>query len=200
MTYNNLNKFYVYIHYRLDNDEPFYIGKGLNNRFKDFTRRNIYWKRIYNKYGCRAIIVEDNLTENVAFERELYYYNLFKDKYYLTNLQTCGKGGVKWLKPMSDEVRKKISIANLGEKNSNFGGRYCTKEWSELQRTSQTKYKYILTNTYTNEILIFNSFYEAGEYFGSYKFGNQIRNSSYSHYRYKRIWKVERKLINSNDL
>ena len=29
-----MNKYYVYIYWRLDINEPFYIGKGKNNRWK----------------------------------------------------------------------------------------------------------------------------------------------------------------------
>ena len=39
------NDFVVYIHVRLDNNQPFYVGKGRKYRPYDFTNRNKYWKK-----------------------------------------------------------------------------------------------------------------------------------------------------------
>jgi hypothetical protein len=47
----NREEFYVYIHYRVDSLEPFYVGKGCGNCYKDAIKRNQYWHRIVSKCG-----------------------------------------------------------------------------------------------------------------------------------------------------
>ena len=61
-------EFYVYVYYRLDTNEPFYVGKGKGDRWKHLRgRNNIHFNNIINKYPIIAIIEKDNLTEEEAF-------------------------------------------------------------------------------------------------------------------------------------
>ena len=68
-----MNEFYVYIWFREDYNTPFYIGKGKtdknHNRAKTI-KNNKHFKRIYNKVPTHVTIVEDNLSEDEAFELE----------------------------------------------------------------------------------------------------------------------------------
>jgi hypothetical protein len=63
-------KFYVYIHYKVDTDEPFYVGKGSGNRAKVKSQRSSWWKRIVEKHGYYIEILESFNTEAEAFNRE----------------------------------------------------------------------------------------------------------------------------------
>lgn len=61
---------YVYGHYKADTNELFYIGKGSGKRAWDKQKRNRYWKSVANKHGLIVKILEDNLSEEDAFEKE----------------------------------------------------------------------------------------------------------------------------------
>lgn len=103
-----MNNFYVYVHRRLSDNKPFYVGKGSGNRAWDFTGRNIYWKRVKDKHDISVEVVFDNLTESEAFQCEvdtILEFNYFN--YPLTNLTTGGEGssGLKF----TDEQRLRIS-------------------------------------------------------------------------------------------
>jgi hypothetical protein len=63
-------KFCVYIHYRLDNNLPFYIGKGVKYRPNDKSIRNPYWKNIVNSCGYRVEVYKTNLFEDESFSLE----------------------------------------------------------------------------------------------------------------------------------
>ena len=63
-------KFYVYVHRRGDNNEIFYIGKGIGNRAWDKTSRNKHWKNVVNKHGYTVEIVQMFDDEDEAYELE----------------------------------------------------------------------------------------------------------------------------------
>lgn len=63
-----MNNYYVYIYWRLDINEPFYVGKGHNNRWKQLKRiHNKHFMNISNKHPITCEIIKDNLTELEAF-------------------------------------------------------------------------------------------------------------------------------------
>ena len=64
--------FYVYVYYRLDTNEPFYVGKGRKHRWKALNKRSSHFKRILNKYDVVCEILYDNLTEEQAHGIECY--------------------------------------------------------------------------------------------------------------------------------
>lgn len=197
MTQSN-TEFYVYIHLRKDNGEPFYVGKGSKNRFKDFTLRNHYWKRIYTKYGCLPLIVERSEDEEYILKKELEWYNTLAPHYKLTNLRTCGEKGAKWIYPPSEKHIKNMSTKYTGKGNP-FYGKTHTDESRGLIRNAKCVYIYKLTNYYTKEVLIFDSAYDVGVYFNDNKAPNQLRQYAYNKSRYKKQWLVEQIKTNSND-
>jgi len=101
--------FYVYQYIREDGT-PYYIGKGKGARLYDTSKRTIRAPK--NK--DRIIIVQENLSEELAFklEKELIakYGRKNNQTGILRNLTDGGEGssGTIW----SIEQRKKISIAN----------------------------------------------------------------------------------------
>ncbi len=77
------NNFYVYLHIKEDNGEPFYVGKGgkrsdkTKGKFRYDTKhhRSIFWHNIVNKHGFDIIFLEIDLSEEEAFEKEIYWIN-----------------------------------------------------------------------------------------------------------------------------
>ena len=88
-----MSEAYVYVHHRLDTDTPFYVGKGSSNRFTSTKDRNLHWKRIANKVGFKAIIIQDGLSHKQALNAEKFVIAALKNKYKLTNLTNGGDGG-----------------------------------------------------------------------------------------------------------
>ena len=122
--------FYVYAHYRLDTMEPFYIGKGKDER-KDILSRNPIHDNISKKHGHVVVILFDNLTEEEAFfyEREVIEDLVFNEGYeipckncgeftrkfsYLTNFSFGGEGqtGYNFSEETIKKISKKCSVAN----------------------------------------------------------------------------------------
>ena len=107
-----MNNFYVYRHIRLDTNNPFYVGKGSNNRAFSKWDRNNYWKNITEKYGYNVEIIIENLTEKEAFEKEIEFIELYKSQGYCeANFTEGGEGlsGYKFSKKVLIGRGKKIS-------------------------------------------------------------------------------------------
>lgn len=105
-----LHNYYIYIHFNKNTGEPFYIGKGKDNRASSTYGRNKWWNNIVNKYGFEYEILEDNLSEKYSFELEKYYISLFKQwGFKLCNLTNGGEG---FTKNHTEESKKKISENN----------------------------------------------------------------------------------------
>ena len=67
----------VYRHIRLDKNQPFYIGIGeTEKRAYIKSNRNDYWKRIA-KNGYEVEILFDNLTWQMACEKEKEFISLY---------------------------------------------------------------------------------------------------------------------------
>lgn len=102
---NQKDKFYVYLHRRANDGKVFYVGKGKRDRATS-KKRNIYWKRVAEKYGYYIQIFAKNISEDMAFfiESELIK---FYGKANLTNLTDGGEG--RSGNNQSNETKLKIS-------------------------------------------------------------------------------------------
>ena len=106
------NSYYVYIHRRLSDNQPFYVGKGNKYRAWVTSGRSQYWNRVVNKHGLKVDIVFDKLSEDESFQcekdiiLELKYFG-----YSLTNLTSGGEGTSN----PSAETRRKMSMAKVGK-------------------------------------------------------------------------------------
>jgi hypothetical protein len=127
-----MSSYLVYLHVRLDNGKPFYIGKGKNNRHLSKHGRNKYWHNIVSKHDYDIIVLEDNLSSCDSCNREIYWIDRIgrKDlnKGPLVNMTDGGdglSGSIRsensklygklnpfYGKTHSEETRKKISESN----------------------------------------------------------------------------------------
>lgn len=119
------NDYYVYAHYRNDNNEVFYIGKGRGQRCYDNLRRGDMWNKIVKKAGGFTYkILHDNLTEEESFFIEHKYIVHYGRKKYnegtLCNL-THGFEGLSGF-IHSDETKEIMRQKATGRKISKESG------------------------------------------------------------------------------
>jgi len=103
---------FAYVHCKPDGT-PFYVGKGVRSRYKNFTYRNSYHKKVVSKYGQENILIGkiDCSTNDFALDLEIGLIKCFKRMgYALTNLTEGGEGSVGWKCP--DQVKKAVAEAN----------------------------------------------------------------------------------------
>ena len=67
------NKYYIYLHIKLDTGEPFYVGKGTGNRANSKMNRSKWWKNTVTKHNYDVIMLEEGLIEEEALIREIYW-------------------------------------------------------------------------------------------------------------------------------
>lgn len=125
------NKFYVYEFIRLDINEPFYVGKGCGNRVNDIRGRNKWFLNILNKHGCVSRIIVDGLSEQEAYEAEVWFIYEYKHilNYPLVNMDDGGQGGASG--------KHNPMYGLKGELNPNFG----KKRTDEFKRTQSERMK-----------------------------------------------------------
>lgn len=110
--------YYVYVHRKKTTGEIFYVGKGKGNRLNSRVGRSNLWRKVADKYGYVAEIVQNNLQEWYAFEVETeliaQYGRLNLKEGSLVNLTDGGEGasGAK----RSPEFCKNLSQARRGNK------------------------------------------------------------------------------------
>ena len=158
----NENRFYVYVYidtrksgnYNYDefsfDYEPFYIGKGKDNRqtihlkpskLKKNSPKNNKIKKIIKeiKEQPKIIILRDNLSEHNAFDLEKKLITLIGrhdlKKGPLTNLTNGGEGSSG--RKVSEETIKKLSEANKGGKNPNYGKKLKPRSQETLKKMSE---------------------------------------------------------------
>jgi len=108
----------TYCHTRNDTNQIFYIGKGNEKRAYDSYNRNLFWKRIANKYGHKVCILAHWKTEQEALDHEKLLISCFKDMgYQLANMSDGGEGGATGVK-RSDEFKAKVSERMKGKPKS----------------------------------------------------------------------------------
>lgn len=142
--------YYVYIYWRLDINEPFYVGKGHGDRWKRLNKRNDHFKKIDNKTKIMVEIIKENLTENEAFywEEKIIETLVFEYGYsidisnnrskefgsHLVNASWGGEGnsGINPFNKMSEETKEKWLNAHKNLKP--MLGKHHTEEAKEKIR------------------------------------------------------------------
>lgn len=106
----------VYRHRRLDTNKVFYVGVGVNEK-RAFTKRNrsIFWNRIISKTNYSVEIIQRNLSQEEAFELEVFLISLYGRQDIKTgilcNLTDGGDGRKNII--VSLDTRNKLSSAGF---------------------------------------------------------------------------------------
>ena len=103
--------YYVYEWFNTDTNEVFYVGKGINKRYKT-RKRNKQFNDYLKTNNCDSRIIQYFENEKDAFEFEYVYINLMKAQGYCKcNLHCGGAGGSGefW----TEELRKEYSEHNV---------------------------------------------------------------------------------------
>jgi len=128
-------QYYTYAYLREDRT-PYYIGKG--------TGKRIYSKQKYikpPKDKSRIIYLKQNLTEEEAFRHEIYMIDVFGRIDLGTGIlhnRTIGGEGVSGL-IHSEETKIKMSDAQKGEKNHNYGKTHSEEQKRKLSEAMKGK-------------------------------------------------------------
>jgi hypothetical protein len=112
-------EYYTYAYLREDKT-PYYIGKGQGNRA--YRRRKTDIKPPKDK--SRILILKKNLTEEEAFNHEIYMISVFGRKDLGTGILYNRTDGGEGTSNLSVETRKKTSKKLKGENNPNYGKRW----------------------------------------------------------------------------
>lgn len=135
------NEYYIYIWIRKDIDKVFYVGKGHGNRYKDMRMRNKYFHNVVNKVSMDNIEIkkiENNLSEQEAFSKEIYYIDFYtKQGHPLTNMTKGGEGSSDWFDRLSEEEKQKHR-----EISKSFAGKQHTEETKRKMSESMTGLKH----------------------------------------------------------
>jgi hypothetical protein len=100
------------------------VGKGHGDRYINLSSRNQQCLDVVKKYGFKNIIkeiLEHDLTEQEAFDKEQYYIALYENTQPLTNKNKGGLGSGDWFERATDEEKtrhREISKSFLGKKHS----------------------------------------------------------------------------------
>lgn len=124
----------VYRHIRLDKNMPFYIGIGKTEKraYQKCFRNNI-WNQIISKTNYDIEILFDNLSWEQACEKEKEFIKLYGRIDLKTGILANQTDGGDGNNNLSEEARKRISLANKGNK---YGIGYKHTE-SERKKISQ---------------------------------------------------------------
>jgi hypothetical protein len=127
-----MNNYYVYGHYVSGSNEPFYIGKGKENRAWVTQHRNFLWNEVTTENDYEVRILQDNMNEQGALilETELIekYGRIDLDTGILVNMTEGGNGSVGML--FTEEYRYKLSErAKI---------RWSSSDYKEKQSIAQT--------------------------------------------------------------
>lgn len=160
---DNDNRFCVYEHIRLDNNQCFYVGKGTLRRAKSMVR-NEHHNRIVESVGAKVNIIKDNLTESEAYELEKQVIHNYVFKYgygidiigynnnpnengHLTNHSFGGDGSSSG-HVHSEQWKNEHSKRMMGENNPAYGINY----WNYLsdEKKEEIKNKLSIQNSGKN--------------------------------------------------
>jgi hypothetical protein len=135
----------VYKHIRLDNNSPFYIGIGkTEKRAYSKNGRTEYWRKIVKKCGYEVEILFDNISYDIAKEKEIEFIKLYGraniNSGILCNLTDGGDGSLGF-KHSSE------SLIKIGEKSKNR-----VKSIEQINKWKNSMKNYIISNETKDKI------------------------------------------------
>jgi hypothetical protein len=122
------NDWYLYAHKRFDKNEIFYIGIGKKKNYGrayEFNeqKRNNIWNKIFNKTNIEVLILFDNISKEIAAEKEKELIKLYGrmdlNEGSLCNMTDGGDGILNCKR--SDITKSKLSLQKIGDKNPMYG-------------------------------------------------------------------------------
>ena len=118
MVFSDNMQYYIYQHRAADTGNIFYVGNGKDKRHADKNKRSRYWKFYVEKHGFTSEIIANGLSEELAFLAEMECIDVYKKRgIKLVNLSNGGEGCSGYSHPHSEESKKKMSIARIGNTN-----------------------------------------------------------------------------------
>lgn len=133
----DLGKYYLYRHIRLDINKVFYVGIGTKKEGKKlstydraFTKKghNNFWNKIVNKTNYKVQILIESNNYKFIEQKEIEFISLYGRRNLglgtLVNLTDGGEARRNVI--VSEETRKKISKSSTGRLSPNKG-----KKWSQ---------------------------------------------------------------------
>lgn len=150
-------RFYTYAYLREDRT-PYYIGKGKGRRLYQKGKGEVYLP----KDKSRIIFLKQNLTEQEAFKHEKYMIAVFGRKDLgngiLRNRTDGGEGNsgrIGWNKGkkgyLRQEVLKRMSERQRGEKNHNYGKVFSTETKKKMSENQMGEKNNFYGKTHTLE-------------------------------------------------
>ena len=125
----NEKLWYVYEWYIVETGQVFYVGQGVDNRYKTVKGRQNGFDEIYNSNKCEVRKVYEDLTQQESWDLEKELIEKRRSEGHpLTNnhkggriIGTSGKDNPAYGKVYSEDEIEARRQANLGEKNPMYG-------------------------------------------------------------------------------
>lgn len=137
--------YYVYIHYTLDTNLIFYIGRGKNGRYKSKCGRNKFWWNEVNKHGFKYEIYQDDLDFYEACQLEIQLIKFYGRRDLglgtLVNLTDGGEGEEGFKHSKSSKLKMSITTSKMtqGENNPFYGKKHSQETKNKISKTNQGK-------------------------------------------------------------
>jgi len=186
-----LNNFYIYIYldprkfgkYSYKNlgflYEPFYVGKGKNNRWKSNCGRNRHFKRIINKIknsGLEPIVFKlyENLNEKDSLKKEIELIEEIGCKFLRTGTlinETTGGDGISGYKHTEESIKlsSKKRRKNFSDIKQEFEKRnYVLLTQEKEYRNAFTKLNYVCPKGH-NDYISWSKFKQRHNCFNCWK-------------------------------
>jgi hypothetical protein len=140
--------FYVYEWYNIETNEVFYVGKGINNRYKHLRKRNKLFLDYINKNKCNVRIIKYFKEEQDAFNYEHKRICELKEKNECScNLDYGGKGGCHFIwTPEMREYYSKYNVMKSQKQRERMSKNNPMKNPEIAKKTNSQKRKHPIIN------------------------------------------------------